>query len=328
MINISSLKDAVIAVTYQCNSRCRMCNIWQIKNNIPGLVPEDFLNLPKNLESINITGGEPFLRPDLPEIIKVIKNNCPQSKNIISSNGFATKNIIGQMKKIIKIDPEIGVAVSLDGIGDAHDNIRGIDGGYLKVITTIEELKKLGVKYLKIGFTLGDYNATELPKVYKLAEKLGMEFSLAIVHSSENYFGKENILKNKDAMTEQLDWLIKWELRSWNIKKWGRAYFTYGAKEFIRTGKRILPDYSGLFNIFIDPQGNVYPCDVANDKIGSLNSFKNIRLGVKNDRCKKSWMVCTARQAIKKHWLRAFLWIAVNKFKNIFTTFYSVCDNK
>ncbi len=314
MVNISSLKDVVIAVTYQCNSRCRMCNIWQIKNNISEPAPEDFLNLPKTLKSVNITGGEPFLRPDLDLIIAVVKKRCPGANIIISSNGFATDLIISQMQKIRDVDQEIGVAISIDGIGEAHDKIRGIDGGYFKVISTIKALKKLGIKHLKIGFTFGDYNITELPKVYKLAERLGMEFSLAIVHSSKNYFGKDNILKNKAAMTEQLDWLIKQELNSWNIKKWGRAYFAHGAKEFVRTGKRILPDYSGKFNVFIDPQGNVYPCDVSSDKIGSLNDFNNVGLGARNEQCKKSWMVCTARQAIKRHWIRAGLWIFTNKF--------------
>jgi Fe-coproporphyrin III synthase len=321
MDNISGLKDAVIAVTYQCNSRCRMCNIWQIKNNKPGLMPEDFLNLPETLRSVNITGGEPFLRPDLDLIIATVKKRCPKANIIISSNGFATDLITSQMQKIIGIDPEIGVAISIDGIGKAHEEIRGIEGGYEKVLSTIMNLKKLGVKHLKIGFTLGDYNATELLKVYRLAARLGMEFSLAIVHSSENYFGKVNILKDKEKMIGQLDWLIKRELGSWNKKQWGRAYFAHGAREFIRTGKRILPDYSGKFNIFIDPRGDVYPCDVSSDKIGEFSDLKNIKSGV-DENCHKSWMVCTARQSIKKHWMKVSLWIVVNKLKNIFLTFY------
>jgi Fe-coproporphyrin III synthase len=314
MGEISTIKDAVIAVTYQCNSRCRMCNIWKIKDNLPGITPEDFSNLPKTLESVNITGGEPFLRMDLNLIITTIKNQCPKANIIISSNGFATDLITAQIQKIKEIDPEIGVAISIDGIGQAHNKIRGIEGGYEKVLATIMNLEKLGVKHLKIGFTLGDYNTTELAKVYGLAKRLEMEFSLAIVHSSENYFGKVNDLGNKNKMIEQLDWLVKQELKSWNRKKWGRAYFAYGAKKFIKTGKRILPDYSGRFNIFIDPQGNIYPCDVSSDKIGTLNNFKNIKCAM-SQQCQKSWMVCTARQSIKKHWFRAGIWILANKIK-------------
>jgi Fe-coproporphyrin III synthase len=291
-----------------------MCNIWKIKDNLPGIMPEDFSNLPKTLESVNITGGEPFLRMDLNLIIATIKNQCPKANIIISSNGFATDLITSQMQKIKEIDSEIGVAISIDGIGQAHEQIRGIEGGYEKTLATIINLKKLGIKNLKIGFTLGDYNTTELPKVYRLAQRLEMEFSLAIVHSSEHYFGKENVLKDKESMIKQLDWLIRRELSSWNIKKWGRAYFTYGAREFIKNRKRILPDYSGRFNVFVDPQGNVYPCDVSSDKIGKLNNFKNIKLGAINQQCEKSWMVCTVRQSIKKHWLKTGLWIFINKF--------------
>ena len=118
------IKDIVIAVTYNCNSRCQMCNIWQKTDNINALGKDELLNLPENLENINISGGEPFLRADLPELIKAIKARCPKAKVIISTNGFATETVLSQMEKILKIMPEIGVAVSLDGL-DGNYCIQG-----------------------------------------------------------------------------------------------------------------------------------------------------------------------------------------------------------
>ena len=66
-------KEAVIAVTYNCNARCMMCNIWKEK---PGREVETstYNKLPTTLKTINISGGEPFLRKDLPEIINIIEN--------------------------------------------------------------------------------------------------------------------------------------------------------------------------------------------------------------------------------------------------------------
>lgn len=309
----SNLKDVVLAVTYRCNSRCVMCNIWK-KEPAPELRPEDYGNLPENLQDINITGGEPFLRNDLREIIEIISQRCPKVNIIISTNGFATNLILSQVKGIIKIQPKIGIAVSIDGIGEKHDEIRGIPGGFKKVMATFNGLRELGMKNLKIAFTLGDYNFAELPPVYNLARELGAEFSLAVAHSSENFFSKENKIEKQREMAGKLDWLIKQELSGWNPKRWARAYFTYGLKEFILTGERILSDYSGQDNVFIDPLGDIYPCDVSSEKIGELKNFR-VFSKVKDDKkCARSWMVCTARPAIKKYWLRVGAWILKNKF--------------
>ncbi|NCA93608.1 MAG: radical SAM protein [Sphingobacteriia bacterium] len=312
----TSIKEAVIAVTYRCNSRCRMCNIWKIKEHFGELAPDDFLRLPENLKDINITGGEPFLRNDLDKIIEITKNQCPKARMVISSNGFATELIVAQMKKIIKIMPDIGVAISLDGIGITHDNIRGVACGYKKATETIRQLKEIGVKNIKIGFTIGEYNSKELLGVYQLAQKMGTELSLTVVHSSENYFGKENEIKNPESIFEALNWLIEKELSAANPKNWARAYFAYGAREFIKTGKRILPDYSGILSIFIDPQGVIYPCDVSSFRLGSLKNSEDIKkIAIpRPSGCEKSWMVCTARQSIKKHFIRVIVWIILHKF--------------
>lgn len=310
------IKEVVVAVTYRCNSRCRMCNIWKIREHVGEIIPQDFLHLPKNLKDINISGGEPFLRKDLKEIINVIKNRCAKANVVISSNGFATDLIISQIKEIIKIMPSIGVAISIDGIGVAHSKIRGIENGFEKAVDTIVNLKKIGVRNIKIGFTIGEYNAQELLDVYFLAKKLGTELSLTVVHSSENYFGKDNAIKDKTEIIQALDWLIDKELSVWNYKNWGRAYFAYGAKEFIKKGTRILPDYSGILSIFVNPQGVIYPCDVSNTKIGDLKNIDNMEKMAANslNGCEKSWMVCTARQSIKKHYIKVIWWIIRHKF--------------
>ncbi len=309
----SNLKDVVIAVTYQCNSRCIMCEIWK-KKSVLELYPEDYINLPKNLQDINITGGEPFLRNDLYKIIKILSQRCLKANIIISTNGFATDLILSQAEKIIKIFPKIKIAISIDGIEEKHNKIRNVINGFEKSIKTIVGLKKVGVKNLKIAFTLGDYNIEELSKVYNLTKKLSLEFSLAIVHSSENFFSKENKINKKEKIIEKLNWLIKKELSSWNFKKWLRAYFIYGLKIYIKTGKRIIPDYSGKDNIFIDPVGDIYPCDVSNKKIGELKYFTSLNFKkVDSSNCDSNWMICTARQSMKKHWFKVGWWILKNK---------------
>lgn len=307
----ANITDVVLAITYRCNSRCRMCNIWQKQDHDGEIKDSDLAGLPRNLTDINLTGGEPFLRQDLFELVKEIIGRCPKAKLIISSNGFATDLIIGQLGKLLKICPQIGIAISLDGIGETHDRIRGIEHGFKKAMATISAIKALGVKNLKIAFTQGDYNIGELKKVYDLSRDLGLEFSLALVHSSDNYFGAYNKIEHRTEIISEFDRLSKEQLAGWSPKLWARAYFTDGLITLLKTGKRPLPDYSGVANIFIDPSGRIFPCDVAVEPIGWLSPWRLERKD--GDSCAHSWMICTARPAMKRHLSRVGWWILKNK---------------
>ena len=93
--------NAIIAITLNCNSKCTMCDIW--KNNIKNeLHAKDYLKLPSSLKDINLTGGEPFLRTDIADIIKNIKSACPNARLIINTNGFLPKSVERQIANIIK----------------------------------------------------------------------------------------------------------------------------------------------------------------------------------------------------------------------------------
>lgn len=310
----SKIKEVILAITYQCNSRCRMCGIWK-KDNPETISLESIKKIPGNLRDINLTGGEPFMSRDIVEIVKILSAKSPAASFIISSNGLATGIIISKMKEILKINPGVGVAISVDGIGKTYDEIRGIPGGFEKAIETVRALQELGVKKLRLSFTLGDYNISELKLVYALAEKLGVEFSLTLVHSSEQYFSTQNFVTRKDEMVEVLNWLIEKELSFWNIKKWLRAYYAYGMKELILNGERMLPDYSGKEGIFIDPNGNIFPSDISTQKLGNISNLDFSSLhNLKIEKPMPSWMICTARTAIRKHWFKAGIWILRNKF--------------
>jgi len=316
-------QDFVIAITYNCNSKCRMCHIWQ-KQSLPVLALVQYQKLPRGIKEINITGGEPFLHPDLVNLVKNLVSKNPEAKIIISSNGFATDLIVKQVKEIIKFKPDLGLAFSLDGIEELHDQIRGVPGGYQKVLKTIQSLQALGIKNIRLAFTAGDYNIDEFFKVYQLSQKLKIEFTLAAVHNAENYFNiSDNKINQLKKFKKQFYQLIKSELKSWKIKKWGRAYFAYGLYNFINTGQRILPNYSGIDNIFIDPLGNVYPSDVAGQSMGNLEDFENFSALYNSEQAQKAvalaknnsdWMMCTARSAFKRHKLRILFWALKNKF--------------
>ena len=317
--------DCVLAVTYKCNSRCTMCDIWKLKEN-SNLELDYYKKLPKTLRDINVSGGEPFLRQDLVQLIKILRKTCPKAKIVISSNGFLTDLIKEKMREILKIAPNIGIGVSIDGIEEAHDKIRGILGGFKMAIKTVKMLRKdLGMKNLRLAFTISKENASELSKVYDLSRELGVEFTLALAQSSEFFFGGKSVEEAPDEkiLKKQFDYLIKTELKSWQPKKWARAYFAKSLFDFAKTGKQALSSKAGQDFFFLDPFGNVYPSVIHNSVMGNVKEkdFPAIWFGKEAEEARKkvkesnqdAWMICTARSAIKRHPIKVGWWIVRNK---------------
>ncbi len=309
------INSAVIAITEKCNLKCSMCNIWKIENPV-NLALEKFEKL-HNLKYINLSGGEPFLRTDLYEIIKTLKANNPYASIIISSNGFLTNQIVGLMKKIMFIDKNIGIRISIDGISETHNKIRGMNNSFENAIQTLKELKENKIPNLGIGFTISNDNKTELLKVYELSKQLGIEFSMSSVQNSEIYFNKQDndILFDKN-LENQINFIIHDQLKSYNLKKWLRAYFDFGLLYYLKNQKRILPADSGNFSIFIDSNSDIYPSNLINEKIGSLDhfDFKNYKYV---NQTQEHFSICNTRGSMKEYFYKVIYWIIKEKIKQL-----------
>jgi len=317
--------DATIAITYRCNSRCQMCNIWQDEH--PAELPlEYFRNLAPTLKHINLTGGEPFLRADISEIVKIIKEVSPKAQIIISSNGLATELISAQIKKILAVDPHVGVRISIDGLAPVHDRIRGIPGIFDHAIATIKMLKESGITNLGLSFTIMDDNAGELPKVYDLSRELGIEMALALVQNSDIYFQKDsNRVTALAAVERDLSYLIKKELKSWKVKRWLRAFYDYGLLLYARKQQRLLPTGAGKDSLFIEPSGTIYPSNLISQKLGNLGAGKlaetwfsseaeKARQEMEAKNLSESWIICTIRGEMRRHLPFVGWWIMKHKF--------------
>ena len=318
--------DCVLALTYNCNARCTMCDIWKIKNS-PELNLEDLAKLPDSLRDVNLSGGEPFLRRDLDQIVGVVKKTCPNARLVISSNGFLTPVIDKMMDKILAIAPDIGVAISIDGMGEMHNEMRGIPGGFDRCMETIKVLKKKGMTNLRLAFTITERNVEHFPKVYDLSRELGIQFTHSFAQSSEFYFGGKQNINNprRDLLEVGYQHVISSELKSWNLKRWARAFFTDGMFKFITSKTPVLSNAPGRDFFFVDPMANIYPSVVHNVILGNLRQIENFEKfwsdptteekRLKVDALKVPvWMICTARTALVRHPLSVGWWILKNKF--------------
>lgn len=317
--------DAVIGITYNCNSKCVMCDIWKMAPHEKMSV-DDFKKLPTTLKDINISGGEPFLHKDIVAIVKTVHERVPKARITISSNGFSTKLIETRIVEILKHVPNIRVGISIDGLQEKHDEVRRIPNGFNKCMDTVAMLKRVGVKSIRLAFTVMTVNVDDLPKVYDLSRQLGIEFTCAFAQSSDFYFGAKQNFEHPDPIKLKAGFahIVTEELKTFSPKRWVRAYFAYGLYKFATSGKQQLDSEPGTDFFYLDPNGIVYPSVVHYNKMGLIQDVENwdqlwhsqeaqkAREKVAAD-SKQYWMICTARSAIRRHPVTVGSWLLKSK---------------
>jgi len=318
-------REAFIAVTYRCNSRCSMCNIWKTEN-LKEMLPSEYSKLPTTLDTINITGGEPFLRNDLAEIVQVIHRRIPGVRIVFSTNGSLTDVIVDRIREIRAFHPRVGVGVSIDGLAATHDQIRGVKGLFDKAIATLESLKAQGLTDLRLAMTIQQENYREASEVFAISQKLGVEFSATMVHNSEIYFRKSDNtrpLSDSDA-NEAIKPVVDSLLRSRRIKDWLRAYHMNGMIDPSVRASFHSRCQAGRRYFFVTPEGDVYPCNVMDFRIGNMTEIEDWSqlwtqlAGEKLDAAVTGcghdcWMVCNTRSIMATHPLRVGAWISKRK---------------
>ncbi|MFQ5671395.1 MAG: radical SAM protein [Acidobacteriota bacterium] len=319
--------SAILAVTLNCNARCTMCDIWQNRMH-DEMRPEEYDLLPDSLTDINISGGEPFLREDLPEILAVLHRTCPRARLVISTNGFLPARIHRLVRQALSIIPDLAVRVSIDGLHGMHDAVRGIPGGFEKCLETLQEMSDLGVEDLGIGFTILDQNLEQLPDVYRFSVEKKLQLSVTIATDSSIFFGtgKESLRpRSRESLHASLAGLAASEYRRIIPKHWFRGWYAESLIRYTGTGTRPLPCDAGGGFFYLDSLANVYGCHLLDNKMGNLRqaSWDTIWSGeaaVKVRReaagCNECWMVCTSKSAIRQRLPRIALSAAAGKLRS------------
>ena len=183
--------DASIILTYRCPMKCKMCNIWQNPTDKKEEITADDLKTLPRLKFINLTGGEPFIREDLPEIVEECYKHT--SRIVISTSGWYEDRVIALAKRF----PSIGIRISIEGLSAKNDELRGREGGFDKGLRTLLTLKEMGLKDIGFGCTVSNHNSGDMLSLYKLSCELGMEFATAAFHNSYYFHKDDNVIFNK-----------------------------------------------------------------------------------------------------------------------------------
>jgi MoaA/NifB/PqqE/SkfB family radical SAM enzyme len=316
----------VAAVTYRCNARCTVCDIWKHDSReSEELEAGEYAWLPSSLRSINVSGGEPYLRDDLVEIVSVMQRACPRARVVISTNGLQPDRI----EKMTARMEDVAVRVSIDAVGEKHDEIRGIPGGYDRAMDTVNRLKAQGVKDLGLAATSSEKNPGELLRVKEVADDLGLAFIASAAHSSEIFFGEHDADRPRsEEAVEEISTIMRQWLRSWRWRDWGKAYYMRGLVDYVRGGPRRLPCGAGVDHFYLDPFGDVYPCNISGVRMGNIRdgTFEQLQRTSAGEvvpavaGCEEQcWMVCTVSPPLKRRPFRPGAWVLGAKLAGLDT---------
>jgi MoaA/NifB/PqqE/SkfB family radical SAM enzyme len=162
--------------------------------------------------------------------------------------------------------PNIGIRISIEGLEKTNNQIRGLNDGFNKGYNTLKKLVEMGMKDVGFGMTVQDVNAPDIVALYKLSDELNMEFATATLHNSFYFVEAKNIIHDRPMVAQHFENLINELLKSNSPKKWFRAYFNHGLINYIYGQKRLLPCDMAFDTFFIDPYGDVMPCNGTKDK--------------------------------------------------------------
>jgi MoaA/NifB/PqqE/SkfB family radical SAM enzyme len=153
----------VLFVTSRCNARCRMCFNWEAleRNGEGDLALAELQKIAEHwpgLIQLTLSGGEPFLREDLVEVVEAFVRRAGARQVSIPSNAILTERVVSFTSEILRRFPglPLNLNLSVDAIGDEHDRIRQVPGAFAAAMKTAQGLRALRRKYpnLRLGATV------------------------------------------------------------------------------------------------------------------------------------------------------------------------------
>lgn len=201
----------------KCNLMCRQCNIVETNSRIEAMPIEQIRETAKNLRKIGagivlLTGGEPFMRHDLPEIVEAFTREKLNVRLQTAGTKFATEEKLRACYDAGARD----INVSVDSLDhNTFDYINGVPGSSENAFNTIELISKIFRKksaILSFGTVLSRFNYREIPAILELAKKIGWQMSLVPVHianrsTPKGFRSYDTLFKFKQEHFPQLDQL-------------------------------------------------------------------------------------------------------------------------
>ena len=281
---------AVFFVTGKCNARCKMCFYKDSMDKSAAggneLTVEEYEKICGSMKPVSIagiSGGEPFLRNDLSEIVKIIYNHCRPLVLDLPTNGFFTDSVLRQAQDIAKNCPEmiVDLQLSIDGPENVHDEIRGIPGGFARMKETYRRLAAIKKDYpnlrLKACIVYSHYNEKYIEELFNLLSTDFSEFDrivFSVVHGSVSdkeaaSFDWNNYFRLCDKLNMTAGRVKNFDLHSIFTVALRRAKNKF-LKHVLKTKDMYKKCGAGKRVIAINETGEVFPCEPLWVSVGNL----------------------------------------------------------
>jgi MoaA/NifB/PqqE/SkfB family radical SAM enzyme len=272
--------------TWVCDARCTMCNNWKWgdrKSDMTLAQVEPVMNHPfwGAVENLNISGGEPTTRNDLPDMVEMFQRHLPRMRKIgINTTGLTPHRAIPMLTRIVefcaKNDILISIRVSLDGIGDVHNQVRDVKRGFEKASQTIEAMQALSKQHDNFQFgiasTIFATNMEDAENILAWARTKGLDvvfnmlrFTDAMLHNKQ--------LEEKIGFREREETFMRKffldRVQEESVLS-GQAFMYLHYADMIANGyQRTMPCPFQSQGLLLNPNGDLHYCENS-EKLGNV----------------------------------------------------------
>jgi len=288
------------SITNACHSRCKSCDIYMVYRKDRALFRSELTidEVEKIFRSIgqvfflNISGGEPFLRRDIADIIEAGLRHLRPRVIHIPTNAISPDLIRARLGEVLervrRIAPGTPITVkpSLDGYGALHDEVRGVPGNFALVERTMEVLRELKRDHpnLKIGLgtVVSTLNIHGLGEVFDYVERVNPDSYINEIaeERTEMFNVGRGITPDADTyrratalFRERMPRFMKGKRGLGRLTMAFRLHYYDLVVRILRERRQVIPCYGGISNVHLSPYGDVWPCCV----LGYEKSFGNLR---------------------------------------------------
>ena len=281
--HVTSPPFLILFINSICNQKCEHCFYWRNLNRRDDLSKEEIFALSLSLgrvENLNLSGGEPFLRPEFGEICRQFIKNNKVRQIYVPTNGYFTDKTVKQITETLKEkDLDLfAVEISLDGLGEFHDRFRGSPGAFGKAMETYDALAKLQERDPRLRIhaasTATDVNMDEIRRLttylFDRCPKMD-HHNLAMIRGDR----KNPSLQGPSL--EQYRGLYEYVRRLWASREEGRygsivePMLQWAKYRTATIKKQAVPCRAGVLNAVVYANGDVAVCE-SHPPLGNLRN--------------------------------------------------------
>jgi len=264
--------------TFVCDARCEMCNNWKRGDRKADMTLDQVdraMNHPfwGAVEHLNISGGEPTTRNDLPELTELLIRRLPRTRKVgINTTGLTPHRAIPQLTRIVEFcasrDLPVSIRVSLDGIGEIHDQVRQVKRGFDKAGETITAMEALARKHANFQFgiaaTIFTTNMQDARNILEWSRARNLDIVFNMLRFTDAMLGNRELESKIRLKTQEEEFMRQFFLERVEEESVlsGQAFQYLHYADMIANGYvRTMPCPFRTQGLLLNPDGTLFYCE-------------------------------------------------------------------